>query len=111
MQGYGLIVRFVLKPGHAGAFDQLVAETIDGIRSHEPGTLVYVNHKSATPDEGVDVRYFYELYADRAAFEAHEEQPHTRRFLAARSEHVDSVTVDFLDLIDGKGAHAGADTR
>ena len=100
MQGYGLVVRFRLRPGHEGAFDDLVARTVEGIKRDEPGTLIYVSH--AVGDEPA-ARLFYELYRDRAAFEAHEEQPHTRHFLEARAEHVESYTVDFVDAVVGKG--------
>ncbi|GAB4075975.1 hypothetical protein GCM10028781_07380 [Nostocoides australiense] len=39
---------------------------------------------------------FYELYADRAAFDAHEQTEHTRAFLAERERFVASVEVAFL---------------
>ena len=47
-------------------------------------------------------RIFYELYRDRAAFDTHEEQPHTKHFLAAREELLEATEVDFLSLADGK---------
>lgn len=90
---FGLVVRFRLRPGHAAAFDQLVEATMAGIRSREPGTLVYTSH---AVDGEPDQRMFYEMYRDRASFEAHERQPHVRRFLDERARHVDSVTVDIV---------------
>lgn len=101
---FGLSVRFTLKAGAAEAFDTLVAETIVGIRASEPGTLIYVNH---LVDGEPDQRIFYELYRDRAAFDEHERQPHTRRFLAGREELVDHVEVDWLTAIVGKGYEQG----
>jgi quinol monooxygenase YgiN len=97
---FGLVVRFTLKEGAAASFDALVAETLIGIRSSEPGTLVYVNH---TVDAEANQRIFYELYRDRAAFEEHERQPHTRRFLAGREGLVDHFEVTWLTTVDGKG--------
>jgi quinol monooxygenase YgiN len=98
--GYGLVVRFTAKDSaSAEAFDVLAAETLKGIRQ-EPGTLVYINH--AVPDEPT-VRVFYELYADREAFEAHEAQPHVRRFLTERGQYLSSTEVTFLHEIAGKG--------
>jgi quinol monooxygenase YgiN len=47
-------------------------------------------------------RIFYELYRNRAAFEAHEQSPHTRRFLAEREPLLETKAVDFLALADGK---------
>ncbi|MDQ2755097.1 MAG: antibiotic biosynthesis monooxygenase [Actinomycetota bacterium] len=103
MEGFALVVRFTLEPGHEDSFDALVAETLDGIRSHEPGTLVYTSHRV---DGEPAVRIFYELYRDRAAFEEHERQPHTRRFLAEREQHVAAIAVDFLHLLDGKATQS-----
>jgi quinol monooxygenase YgiN len=97
---FGLVVRFKLRPGHEEAFDALVAETLAGIEEREPGTLVYASH---TVGEAPDERLFYELYSDRAAFAAHEEQPHVRRFLDERSLHVDSYEVDVLSVVAQKG--------
>lgn len=64
----------------------------------EQGTVAYVNHR--VPGEP-DVRVFYELYADRAAFDAHERQPHTRHFLEEREKFVAKTEVTFLDRLDG----------
>ena len=96
---FALVVRFTVRPGCEADFDALVAETAKGIRAHEPGTLVYACH---TVDGADRERIFYELYSDRAAFEAHEAQDHTRRFLAAREALLESKTVDFLALTGGK---------
>ncbi|MFB7435099.1 putative quinol monooxygenase [Streptomyces microflavus] len=92
--GYALVVRFTLRDTSAARrFDDLVAQTISGIRG-EAGTLVYTVH---TPVDEPLVRLFYELYAGREAFQAHEEQPHTRHFLDAREELLSDVEVSFLN--------------
>jgi quinol monooxygenase YgiN len=98
---FGLSVRFTCRDAESAAgFDRLVAETVPEIRQHEPGTLVYAVHTV----EGQPLqRIFYELYRDRSAFEAHETQPHTRRFLREREKFLASVDVDFLTLQVGKG--------
>jgi quinol monooxygenase YgiN len=84
-QEYVLVVRFELKPSSSEGFDQLVAETVPQIRAHEPGTLDYTVHGV----EGhANQRIFYERYADRTAFETHEEQPHTKRFLEERQQYL-----------------------
>lgn len=98
---FGLSVRFTCKDvASAKEFDDLVAETVPQICQHEPGTLVYAAH---AVDGKPLQRIFYELYRDRAAFDAHEEQSHTRHFLAAREKFLASVEVDFLTLQTGKG--------
>jgi quinol monooxygenase YgiN len=101
---FGLMVRFTCKDqASAAAFDQLVAEMIAKIRDGEPGTLVYASHRV---DGQPLQRIFYELYRDRAAFDAHEQQQHTRRFLTAREHLLSSVEVDWLQLQTGKGTAA-----
>jgi quinol monooxygenase YgiN len=101
---FGLMVRFTCKDeASAERFDRLVAELIERIEVEEPGTLVYAAHRV----EGRPLqRIFYELYRDEAAFDAHEEQEHTRRFLDGRGELLASVDVDRLGLQGGKGMSA-----
>ena len=96
---FALVVRFTVRPGAEAQFDALVAETTAGIRDHEPGTLIYACH---TVQDQPRQRIFYELYQDRAAFEAHEQTAHTRRFLAERKALLEATEVDRLALADGK---------
>lgn len=100
---FGLVVRFDLKNAAAAeAFDALVAETAEKIRS-EPGTLLYaVNRVEGAPLS----RVFYEVYADRAAFEAHEATPHVKRFLAERQQYIADLRVESLTPTGGKGLPA-----
>ncbi|WP_187413059.1 putative quinol monooxygenase [Streptomyces sp. WAC01526] len=104
--GYALVVRFTLRDTSAARqFDALVGRTIEGIRA-EAGTVVYAVH---TPVDEPLVRVFYELYADRAAFQAHEEQAHTRHFLTAREALVSNVEVTFLDELEGLSKRPGTE--
>ncbi|MGH3929367.1 MAG: antibiotic biosynthesis monooxygenase [Pseudonocardiaceae bacterium] len=102
---HALVVRFELNDEEsAAAFDRLVAETGHGIEANEPGTLVYVTHRV----EGAPLsRLFYEVYRDHAAFEEHERQPHTQRFLIERGKYVASKRVEFVSPITSKGLPAG----
>ncbi|MEU9718314.1 antibiotic biosynthesis monooxygenase [Streptomyces sp. NPDC047976] len=103
-EGFGLVVRFSLRDQEAAkAFDELCAITLEGIKGAEPGTLTYVVH---VPEGEPLVRVFYELYADRQAFDAHEAQPHTKHFLTQREQYLAGVEVMFLDAIAGKVAAA-----
>ena len=98
---FGLCVRFTCKDqASAEAYDRLVAETVEGIKASEPGTLVYACHLV----EGQPLqRIFYELYRDRRALEAHEAAPHTRRYLDQRDQYLARTEVDWLTLQTGKG--------
>lgn len=99
---FGLVVRFMLKDGAAADFDRLVGETVPEIHKHEPGTLVYAVHQVEGEPQ---IRVFYELYRDRAAFEEHERQEHTIRFLAERHRYLSGPPhVDFLTLQTAAGA-------
>ncbi len=73
-----LVVRFDIRDeASARLFDELTAQAVAGIREREQGTLVYATH--AVRDAPLS-RVFYELYADEAAFQAHEEAPHVIEF-------------------------------
>jgi quinol monooxygenase YgiN len=100
---FGLVVLFTLRAGHETAFDDLVTRTLASIKAREPGTLIYAVHQVVGEPQA---RIFYELYADAAAFEAHERQPHVRAFLDERVEHTTDVRVERLDLLDAKGSPA-----
>lgn len=98
---FGLVVRFFCKDEAAAAgFDELVAATAPAIRDKEPGTLIYASH---VVDGQPLQRIFYELYADRAAFDAHERQPHTVHFLTEREKYLTGHEVDFVTPVVGKG--------
>ena len=91
---FALVVRFDLPDATAAdLFDGLVADLLPGIAEHEPGTQVYAVHTVAGAPLS---RVFYEVYADRAAFEAHEAQPHTQHFLTERERLLAATRVEFL---------------
>src|ERR1700689_4513940 len=97
----GLIARFTCRDEVcAWAYDRLAEETVAGIEAREPGTIVYAVHRV---DGQPLQRLHYELYRDRAAFEAHEAAPHTRRYLDQRGQYLASTEVDRLTLQAGKG--------
>ena len=89
----------------AGKPYELTAETLVGIRAHEPGTLLYATSRVADDPAG---RVFFEVYRDRDAFDSHEAQPHTRRFLAERVQLLEGFEVSFLSGVAAKGI-AGID--
>jgi quinol monooxygenase YgiN len=98
---FALVVRFYLRDEEAAkGFDNLVEETAAKIREGEKGTLIYAIHK--VKDAPLS-RIFYELYESREAFDAHERQEHTKRFLNERDQYLTGVRVEFLDPPTGKG--------
>lgn len=98
---FALMVRFELRPDGAAGFDALTERTVAEIGRCEPGTVLYAVHRD--PGEP-KMRYFYELYRDRGAFEAHEAAPHTRRFLRERAAYLAAPpAVRQLDLHTSAG--------
>ena len=98
---FALVVRFYLRDEDAAkGFDRLVEETVVKIQANEPGTVVYAVHK--VKDAPLS-RVFYELYKSREAFDAHEWQEHTRRFLDERGQFLTGTRVEFLEPPRGKG--------
>jgi quinol monooxygenase YgiN len=78
----GIVVRFDVHDGDAGAeFDRLTEAVVAQIRVREPGTLVYTTHRVKGEELA---RMFYEIYANDAALQAHEDAPHVREFHAAK---------------------------
>lgn len=97
---FALVVRFYLWDEEAArGFDDLVAETVAKIRESEPGTLIYAIH--GVKDAPLS-RIFYEVYESREAFDAHERQEHTRRFLDERGQYLTGARVEFLEPPSGK---------
>ena len=78
----GIVVRFdVHDEAAATEFDGLTAAVVEQIRTEEPGTLVYATHR--VRGEAL-ARVFYEIYADDAALQAHEDASHVQRFHALK---------------------------
>jgi len=98
---FALVVRFYLRDKEAAkGFDSLVQDTAAEIRETEPGTLIYAAHH--VKDAPLS-RIFYELYESRDAFDAHERQEHTKRFLDEREQYLTGTRVEFLEPPIGKG--------
>lgn len=101
MPTFGHIAKFRAKPGQRDALVDALRPMFEQVKS-EPGTLLYMMHTS--PDEP-DAVWFYERYADAAAFEHHRTTPaHDRAleaikpFLAAEG----GIRVDHLELVECK---------
>ena len=77
MSGLVITVDFTIKPGCMSAFRQLMdANAIASCRD-EPGCRRF---DVLVPADDADRIFLYEIYDDRAAFEAHLKSPHFIRF-------------------------------
>lgn len=91
---FALVVRFELRDqGAAARFDKLAADLAEQITAGEPGTLAYI---TSTVEGEPLARIFYEVYANRAAFDAHNATDHVRHFLAARQPLLTGRRVEYL---------------
>ena len=102
----GLVVRFDLPDEEsAKRFDALTAEAVAQITAKEPGTLLYVTHVIAGEPLS---RLFYEVYADEAAFQAHEQARHVLDFHAQKNPLLaGEPQVQFLTPGPAKGLPTG----
>ena len=73
MSGYVIAVDFRLHPGRRGAFRRLIDENARASVRDEPGCRRF---DVLEPKGEADRIFLYEIYDDRAAFEAHLKTPH-----------------------------------
>ncbi len=74
---YVVIVDFVIKPEHAKAFAEAISENARASLEREPACHQF--DVCVSPDD--PARFFlYEIYTDRAGFEAHLATDHYRSF-------------------------------
>ena len=91
----GLIAIYTLLEDRVAEFDRIADQAAEGVRTHEPDTLVYVIH---TVPKAPMQRIFYEIYRDRAAYDRHEQQAYIKRFVTARRPYVLATNVIELRL-------------
>jgi quinol monooxygenase YgiN len=98
-QMFGQIAIHTLVEDRVDDFDRLTTSVVRQVRSHEPGTLVYIVH--AVPSAPLQ-RILYEVYRDRAAYEEHRRQPYVVSFEADRRPYVLATNVIELGLQQAK---------
>ncbi|HEY8478246.1 MAG TPA: antibiotic biosynthesis monooxygenase [Spirillospora sp.] len=91
----GQITVYTLLEGREAAFDRLAADLVKAAIAVEPDTVVFACHEVVG---GPTQRIFYQLFRDEAAFAAHRQQPHLKRFLAESRPHVLATNVIELRL-------------
>ena len=96
MSGYVVLVDFRLKAGARPAFRKLVDENARQSAREEPGCRRF---DVIEPAQGADTILLYEIYGDRAAFEAHVRSEHFARFDAASAGLVVSKSVVVGELV------------
>ena len=103
MTAYVIIVEFQLKPGCRPAFRRLVDENARASVQNEPGCRRF---DVLEPLGAADQVLLYEIYDDRAAFDAHKKTAHFAAFDQASAAYVAGKTVSEYTLAcegsDGK---------
>jgi autoinducer 2-degrading protein len=77
MSGYVIAVDFTLHPGKRAAFRKLIDDNARASVRDEPGCRRF---DVLEPKGEADHVFLYEIYNDRAAFEAHLKTPHFASF-------------------------------
>jgi quinol monooxygenase YgiN len=98
---YGRIAIYTLLDAGADEFDRLAEQVVEQVRSGEPDTLAYVVH--GVPSAPLQ-RILYQLYADRAAYDWHQERPYVADFEARRRPLVLATNVIELGVRQAKVA-------
>jgi len=78
-----VVARIRAAEGKGDALAALLTEQVGVVRKAEPGCLAYRLHRSPTDPL---LFYFYETYADDAAFAAHRAAPHLAAFRERREK-------------------------
>jgi (4S)-4-hydroxy-5-phosphonooxypentane-2,3-dione isomerase len=100
---FAITVDFTLKPGSLAAFRKLIDKNAMDSRREEPGCRRF---DVLAPENSTDRVFLYEIYDDRAAFEAHLTTPHFHAFNLDSAAHVVSKAVAVYDLAC-EGSRAG----
>ncbi|MEP2716852.1 putative quinol monooxygenase [Pseudophaeobacter sp.] len=90
---YAVCVTFTIKPGQMEAFLPLMIENAQTSRAFEPGCQQFDICRAG------NVIFLYEIYDDRAAFEAHLATPHFQRFDADVADMVAEKQAQFYDEV------------
>jgi quinol monooxygenase YgiN len=96
---FGQIAIYTLLEDRVDEFDRLTKQVVKQVRSHEPGTLVYIVH--AVPSAPMQ-RILYEVYSDRDAYETHRRQPYVIAFESDRRPLVLATNIIELGLQQAK---------
>ena len=96
---YVVTVEFAARPAFADAFLREMVANAAASREREPGCRQF--DVCASAEDGVV--FLYEVYDDRAAFDAHLATPHFEAFNAATADWVERKTVRAYVRVDPPG--------
>ncbi|MCI4663815.1 MAG: antibiotic biosynthesis monooxygenase [Neomegalonema sp.] len=94
---YVVVVRFEIAPAYVSAFEDRVRQQARNSLANEPGCRRF---DVAIDPENPRQILLYELYDDRAAFDAHLTTPHFADFNAAAEPMITSKSIEFFTLLE-----------
>jgi (4S)-4-hydroxy-5-phosphonooxypentane-2,3-dione isomerase len=94
---YVVTVDFAVRRGHESEFRRHMVANAGASRGGEPGCLQF--DVMIDPSDAASI-FLYEVYADRAAFDAHVATEHYRAFERATRDMIARKTVRVFDRID-----------
>ena len=94
---YIVTVEFIAKPEHADEFRVSMIANARASRETEPGCRQF--DVVANPEQPATI-FLYEVYDDRAAFDAHLATPHYTTFNTVTAPWLDSKTVHHYQRLD-----------
>ncbi len=93
---YVVTVMFRVAPGHEAEFRRAILQNAETSVLAEPGCHQF--DVCVAPDDPANV-FLYELYDNRAAFEAHLETPHFKAFDVESKDWVADKQVTFFERV------------
>ena len=93
---YAVCVNFTLKPGKARDFMPLIVENARVSKLDEPGCHQFDVASTLSDPNAV---FLYELYTDRAAFDAHLASDHFKSFDAAVTDMIADKIIHTRDTV------------
>ena len=94
---YVVCAKWTAKEGEEGALWDAARNWI-ALTREEPGNLMYIVHRDP---ENPRVFFFYEQYADQAAFQAHRDSPHFQKHaVGVAIPLLDAREVSFYETVD-----------
>lgn len=85
-----------MKAGQEHEFEKLFGELRAKMRSEEPGCMFYSLMRSRTDPRAYIVQ---EQYRDAAAFQAHQESAHGKKYFPAIRAILESIHVEYYDVL------------
>jgi (4S)-4-hydroxy-5-phosphonooxypentane-2,3-dione isomerase len=96
LDSFAIFVTIKLKPGSGKAFRPLILENAEAALRDEEDCLQF---QVLTAEGDADTYFFYEVYTEAAALDAHRETPHYKKYMAAAGPMIAERSIQRCTLI------------